>query len=453
MKLSVKIFLGICVPSIIVILIISMILINKNNDTILESETQKAIQDMKGIESNIEDSSNLNIKFIELIDVISKYYKEKNIYLMYYENNNLEYQSNENIELKNTEILNVNDDQYSSIVNQIENDYYIFVSTKLNGDNILVYVKNINSVYEIRDNLIRICVYTLIISILIIAIIAYVISKTLTKPLVRMEKEMVKLSKGDYNIHLKEGKSELGVLAKNFNSMSKEIANRNNELLDLIDSKQQFIDNLSHEMNTPLTSILGYSELMEKANLKEEQKNKYLRYIQEETRRIMDMYKKLLMLSYKKNADFEKTSVNMSYVFNEIYIALKSKLEDNHMELIINNQLKTIMGDETLISMAISNLVRNAINVSKPESKIIINAFKMNNKKYIQVIDQGSGISKENIQKITEPFYRVDKVRSRKNGGAGLGLSICKNIMDMHGGELKIESEVGKGSIFILEFP
>lgn len=453
MKLSVKIFLGICVPSIIVILIISMILINKNNDTILESETQKAIQDMKGIESNIEDSSNLNIKFIELIDVISKYYKEKNIYLMYYENNNLEYQSNENIELKNTEILNVNDDQYSSIVNQIENDYYIFVSTKLNGDNILVYVKNINSVYEIRDNLIRICVYTLVISILIIAIIAYVISKTLTKPLVRMEKEMVKLSKGDYNIHLKEGKSELGVLAKNFNSMSKEIANRNNELLDLIDSKQQFIDNLSHEMNTPLTSILGYSELMEKANLKEEQKNKYLRYIQEETRRIMDMYKKLLMLSYKKNADFEKNSVDMSYVFNEIYIALKSKLEDNHMELIINNQLKTIMGDETLISMAISNLVRNAINVSKPESKIIINAFKMNNKKYIQVIDQGSGISKENIQKITEPFYRVDKVRSRKNGGAGLGLSICKNIMDMHGGELKIESEVGKGSIFILEFP
>lgn len=453
MKLSVKIFLGICVPSIIVILIISMILINKNNDTILESETQKAIQDMKGIESNIESSSNLNIKFIDLIDVISKYYKEKNIYLMYYENNNLEYQSNDNIELKNTEILNVNDDQYSSIVNQIENDYYIFVSTKLNGDNILVYVKNINSVYEIRDNLIRICVYTLIISILIIAIIAYVISKTLTKPLVRMEKEMVKLSKGDYNIHLKEGKSELGVLAKNFNSMSKEIANRNNELLDLIDSKQQFIDNLSHEMNTPLTSILGYSELMEKANLKEEQKNKYLRYIQEETRRIMDMYKKLLMLSYKKNADFEKNSVDMSYVFNEIYIALKSKLEDNHMELIINNQLKTIMGDEILISMAISNLVRNAINVSKPESKIIINAFKMNNKKYIQVIDQGSGISKENIQKITEPFYRVDKVRSRKNGGAGLGLSICKNIMDMHGGELKIESEVGKGSIFILEFP
>lgn len=453
MKLSVKIFLGICVPSIIVILIISMILINKNNDTILESETQKAIQDMKGIESNIESSSNLNIKFIDLIDVISKYYKEKNIYLMYYENNNLEYQSNDNIELKNTEILNVNDDQYSSIVNQIGNDYYIFISTKVNGDNILVYVKNINSVYEIRNNLIKICIYTLVISMLIIAIIAYVISKTLTKPLVRMEKEMVKLSKGDYNIHLKEGKSELGILAKNFNSMSKEIANRNNELLDLINSKQQFIDNLSHEMNTPLTSILGYSELMEKANLTEEQKAKYLRYIQEETRRIMDMYKKLLMLSYKKNADFEKTSVNMSYVFNEIYIALKSKLEDNHMELIINNQLKTIMGDETLISMAISNLVRNAINVSKPESKIIINAFKMNNKKYIQVIDQGSGISKENIQKITEPFYRVDKVRSRKNGGAGLGLSICKNIMDMHGGELKIESEVGKGSIFILEFP
>ena len=103
--------------------------------------------------------------------------------------------------------------------------------------------------------------------------------------------------------------------------------------------------------------------------------------------------------------------------------------------------------------MSISNLIKNAINVSAPKSKIIVNAFEMNNHKYIQVVDQGPGISKEDIKKITEPFYRVDKVRSRKNGGAGLGLSICKSIMEMHNGDLKIESELGKGSIFILEFP
>lgn len=103
--------------------------------------------------------------------------------------------------------------------------------------------------------------------------------------------------------------------------------------------------------------------------------------------------------------------------------------------------------------MCVSNLVKNAINVSDVNSKIIINALKINDKKYIQVVDYGPGISKENIAKITEPFYRVDKVRSRKNGGAGLGLSICKSIMELHKGDLKIESDIGKGSIFILEFP
>jgi len=267
-----------------------------------------------------------------------------------------------------------------------------------------------------------------------------------------MKKEMGKLSKGNYNISLKEGHDEFGKLAKNFNNMSKELEKRNNELIEYANSKQLFIDNLSHEMNTPLTSIQGYAELMQKANLTDEQKQKYLKYIQDEGKRIQDMYKKLLMLSYKKNSDFEKKDVDMNKVFSEIEDTFKEKMRDANVELIVNNQLKFIYGDETLIIMSISNLIKNAMNVSEKNSKVMVNAFCMNNKKYVQVVDQGPGISAENIKKITEPFYRVDKVRSRKNGGAGLGLSICKSIMDMHGGKLIIESELGNGSIFTLEF-
>lgn len=230
--------------------------------------------------------------------------------------------------------------------------------------------------------------------------------------------------------------------------MSKELEKRNNELIESANSKQLFIDNLSHEMNTPLTSIQGYAELMQKANLTEEQRGKYLSYIQSESKRISDMYKKLLLISYKKNADLDFKNVDINNIFSEVYKTLKERLNSKNMDLIINNQLESIYGDETLIIMCVSNLVKNAINVSDQDSKIIIN-----DKKYIQVVDYGSGISKENIVKIKEPFYRVDKVRSRKNGGAGLGLSICKSIMELHNGCLKIESNIGKGSIFILEFP
>ena len=228
---------------------------------------------------------------------------------------------------------------------------------------------------------------------------------------------------------------------------------KQNDLIESANNKQLFIDNLSHEMNTPLTSIQGYAELLQKANLTEEQKDKYLTYIQSESKRISDMYKKLLLLSYKKNADLDFKNVNINNVFSEIYKTLKERLDSKNIDLIINNQLENIYGDETLIIMCVSNLVKNAINVSDVNSKIIINALKINDKKYIQVVDYGPGISKENIAKITEPFYRVDKVRSRKNGGAGLGLSICKSIMELHKGDLKIESDIGKGSIFILEFP
>lgn len=453
MKLSVKIFFGICIPSIIAILIVSMILINKNNETVLETETQRSILDLQSIEDEIIDATNRNIEIEDFIKIISDYYKEKNIYLFYYQNNEISYKTTDVISLNNKEILNVEDNKYKTLIENKNNNYYIFISAKLDNGNVLVYAKNVNSIYEIRDSLMRMCIYSIIIAMLIIAIIAFIISKTITKPMVEMQKEMVKLSKGNYDINLKENNSELGKLSKNFNKMSKEIKNRNDELLDLINSKQIFIDNLAHEMNTPLTSILGYSELLEKANLNEEQKSKYLQYIQQETKRILDMYKKLLMLSYKKNADFEKSDIYMEKVFDEIKDTLSNRLSQNSIELIINNQLRYLYSDETLIIMCVSNLIKNAINVSNPGSKIIVNAFEMNNKKYIQVVDQGPGISEENIKKITEPFYRADKVRSRKNGGAGLGLSICKSIMEMHGGDIKIESDLGKGSIFILEFP
>jgi len=451
MKLSFKIFLGICIPAIAVILIISSIVIDKNHQTNLEAERQAVVQNVKDVERNIksvkEDVS------VEIVELMSNSYEKKDIYVAYYDDENTLYSNIGSTGLGQEDIGAIEYNKYVADVKEHNSNSYVVVSTKLDDGKVLTIIKNINSVFETRKELINNCIYIVVISIIIIGILAYIISKTLTRPLEKMKKEMNKLSKGDYDIHLKEGHDEFGKLAKNFNSMSKELEARNNELIESANNKQLFIDNLSHEMNTPLTSIQGYAELMEKANLDEERKSKYLRYIQDESKRIQDMYKKLLLLSYKKNSDFEKSEVNMSQVFTEIGNTLGDRLKKAKIELIINNQLNSLYGDETLIIMSISNLIKNAINVSAPKSKIIVNAFEMNNHKYIQVVDQGPGISKEDIKKITEPFYRVDKVRSRKNGGAGLGLSICKSIMEMHNGDLKIESELGKGSIFILEFP
>ena len=386
MKLSFKIFLGICIPSIIVAVIISAIVINKNHETNLEAERQNLMQNLRPIERNL---SNVDQDYgQQIVQLLSNSYNKKNIHIVYY-CNEVEFDNSDDINIDMIDYSNIENSHYYVEVKKNEEKYFCIVATKLEDGRYVLIEKNIDDVYKKRKDLIYNCAYIIAISIVIIAIIAYIISKTLTRPLVHMKKEMNKLSKGNYNINLKEGHDEFGKLAKNFNSMSKELEKRNKELIEYANSKQIFIDNLSHEMNTPLTSIQGYAELMQKANLNKEQEQKYLKYIQDEGKRIQDMYKKLLLLSYKRNSDLEKKDVDMNKIFSEIESTFKERMMEKNMELIINNQLESICGDETLIIMSISNLIKNAMNVSDDNAKIIVNAFSMNNKKYVQVVDQG----------------------------------------------------------------
>jgi len=454
MKLSYKIFLGICIPSIIAIVICTSLLLVKSFSRNIENEINRCIQEFAIIEENIENAfENSTSEDKLVIEAYANFYENKGISFIYYENMVETYKSAKFIKIKDTSLICVLENEMLTTIQNMQGEYYVLLSTKLNNNQVLIYVRNINSIYETRKELINILLILIILTLFLVAVIAYIISKTLTKPLNKIQKEILKLSKGDYNIKLKEGKNEFGSLAKSFNEMSKELENRNNELIEMVNSKQMFIDNLSHEINTPLTSILGYAELLEKANCTEEQKIKFLINIQNESKRINDIHKKLLLISYKKNVDFEKKLIQMENVFEKIKESLKFKLEEHKISLIIQNSLKNLYADETLVIMCIINLISNAINASKEGSKIIINCFEQEDKKYIQVIDEGQGISKENIEKIVEPFYRVDKARSRKNGGAGLGLSICQSIMQLHNGKLKIESKIGEGSTFILEFP
>ena len=454
MRLSYKIFLGICIPLIIALILISRILIYRSFSNDIDNETARCIQEYRIIEGNIDNAiKNSTSSKQTVLSAYSDYYRNNGIYFAYYENNERVYKSQELPETINTKILNVDSENYLTYIQNEKDKHFLLISSKLNENQILIYARNVNSIYEIRNNLISLTEVLTVAIIFIVAIIAYFISKNLSKPLDKMQDEMKKLAVGDYNINLKESNTEFGRLAKSFNKMSKELENRNNELIDMVNSKQTFIDNLSHEINTPLTSILGYAELLEKAECTEEQRTRFLINIQKETKRIKDIHRKLLLLSYKRNVNLEMKTISADEIFKEIEEVEKFKVKKHNIQLIIENKAKEFYGDATLIVMCISNIISNAINASKDGSKIIVQGYEDDKNVYVRVIDEGQGISKENIDKIVEPFYRVDKARSRKNGGAGLGLSICTSIMNLHNGKMKIESEIGKGSIFCLEFP
>lgn len=454
MKLSVKIFLGICIPLIIALIFISNILINRSFSNDIENETNRGIQEFYLIEENVKSSF---LQSTSSNDVIIKsygdYYVENGLYFIYFKNGKQIYTSNESINLENSELLNVKIDNVLTQCKQFNNEHYLLISSKVTAGNVLVYARNVDSIYKIRRDLINLSIILIITILIVVAIIAYIISKTLTKPLNKMKVEMEKLSKGNFDIRLKESRNEFGTLSKSFNKMSEELKNRDEELLDLVNSKQTFIDNLSHEINTPLTTILGYTELLERAECTEEQRIRFLDNIKKETLRIKEIHKNLLLLSYKRNSDLEMKNTPSEEIFSNIKESVAFKIKQKNIKLTVNNRIQEFFGDATLIEMCISNLVSNAVNASNENSNIIIDSYEDDKNVYIKVIDEGQGISKENIEKILEPFYRVDKARSRKNGGAGLGLAICNSIMKMHNGNIRIESELGKGSVFYLQFP
>jgi len=455
MKLSGKIFLGIIIPSMIVIIVISSLLINNSFNNNLDFQIRLYTGELDNLNVSISNTIEKydGYTYKDVLDIIGPYNSRNDKYILLYTDNNLVYSNNEKFNDISKVIDNIDDYNYNSLIEKKDDKYYSALALKLDNSNVLVYIRDITDVYNRRNSMIKLCIYLTVGTLFIVIFVAYIIAKTLTRPLLKMKKEMSKLSSGNFDINLKEGKDEIGQLSKDFNIMSRELQRRNNELLEMIDSKQLFIDNLSHEMNTPLTSIYGYSKLIENAELNEEQRIKYLQYIQSETNRISDMYKKLLAISYKSNNNIDKQSIKLEDIFNELNIELKSKLKSKNINLVIDNNIDNLYCDKVLASLAISNLVRNAIEISEDNSKIEVTTYEDENNKYIEVKDYGKGIEEEQISKIVEPFYRVDKARSRAHGGAGLGLSIVTKVMNLHNGKLDIKSKIGEGSTFILIFP
>ena len=388
MKLSFKVFLGILIPSLISIILISYLLINKYTDSVIENEIIKSYQTYKDFNNKFNGLSYTGDNLKEELSNISKL--NDNIYFTFYRNNKVIY-SNNDIDITNNGLTSVKSGNYNSLVDKYKNNHYLLIAIRNNDNDVFVFYKNINSTYHNINNLTQLCIIVSAGLVFFILIIAFIISKTITKPLNIMSNEVKKVANGDYDINLKESKDEIGSLAKNINIMSKEIKNRNDELVSLLDSKQIFIDNLSHEMNTPLTSIYGYVELMQKVNLDEDKKYKALDYISSETQRIMEMQKKLLMLSYKENTDIDKTNINLDNIYNQLKIELSNKLNSKNISISFNNSISNLIGDELLVSIAISNLIRNAINNSPNNTNIEVNSYTDSNYNYITVKDQGCG--------------------------------------------------------------
>lgn len=221
--------------------------------------------------------------------------------------------------------------------------------------------------------------------------------------------------------------------------------------------RQDFVANVSHELRTPLTVIHGYLEtLIDEENIDDLHKKIYIQ-MQQQTLRMENLVENLLLLSRLESHELENSkeqSVNINDLLTLITNEAKTLSGTANHQIILNcdTQLK-LMGYPDELRSLFSNLIFNAVKYTPAQGKIIIEWHKKNNQAIFSVTDTGIGIAPDHLPRLTERFYRVDPARSRESGGTGLGLAIAKHILIRHNAELKIQSELGKGSTFTCLFP
>jgi two-component system, OmpR family, phosphate regulon sensor histidine kinase PhoR len=229
------------------------------------------------------------------------------------------------------------------------------------------------------------------------------------------------------------------------------------ELKNLEDMRKDFVANVSHELKTPMTSIKGFAEtLLDGALENKEISEKFLGIILKETDRLQQLLQDLLELSKLEREDIQLvfSNVPLKDIAEESILMLKSKAEEK--EIVISSTIdgNTIaVVDQARVKQVFLNLLNNAIAYTPEGGKISI-SLKENEKNItFKIQDTGIGIAKSQIPRIFERFYRIDKARSRQSGGTGLGLAIVKHIVEAHHGKIKVVTEEGKGTTFIISFP
>lgn len=227
-------------------------------------------------------------------------------------------------------------------------------------------------------------------------------------------------------------------------------------LMQLEQMRKDFVANVSHELRTPLTVLNGYLETLPNAeNVPPAFLKKAFTEMRSQSERMQNLVEELLLLS-RIEASSEKVFakvVNVPLMMSAIQLEANSLNKDKQHELLFDvDQHLSVYGIETELRSAFSNLIFNAIHYTPMPGKIRVTWQLINDKAHFSVQDNGEGIAEQHLNRLTERFYRVDKARSRKTGGSGLGLSIVKHVLTHHNSALDVKSEVGKGSVFSFEF-
>lgn len=337
-----------------------------------------------------------------------------------------------------------------------ENDApYLQTTTpiNLNGE---VYVlrmgQDLTDIYRVRQQQIMVFQRTFWILLLCGAFISWLLATLLTAPLRKLSKASREIASGNLSYRSEiNSNDEIGSLSRDFDRMADKLEKNIHLLEETAKQKERFMGAFTHEMKTPMTSIIGYADLLRSQKLNKRDAEDALDYIYTEAKRLENLSLKMLDLFVvdKMNPDMKPCSLSKLVLY--VTGHLQGIFEKSNVKIVTCVESGTCIMDPDLVQTLLVNLLDNARKSMDGGGTIYVSAKMLNAGCRITVRDEGRGIPEDALKHLTEEFYRVDKARARATGSAGIGLALCDKIVKLHSGSMKFDSQEGIGTTVTVE--
>lgn len=284
-------------------------------------------------------------------------------------------------------------------------------------------------------------------------VVVVLLSHMLTRPFRRLNAVSRKIAQGAYSVRTRiETKDEVGELSRNFDEMASAVEEQVEQLNSSVQQRDDFITAFTHEIKTPMTSIIGYSDILRSMESDPKTRQRAANYIFNEAKRLEGLSQKLLMLMGLSEEELVLEPQSVASIFIMVQRSLLPMPEGIALQFTNPGKL-TVQADKDLVVDLIRNLALNAIKAEPTDGVVQVNCKLEGDCCRFVVYDTGRGIPAEDLRRIKEPFYMVDKSRARAQGGSGIGLALCEKIAVLHGTTLQFKSRVGVGTAvsFVLQ--
>lgn len=349
-------------------------------------------------------------------------------------------------------------DNYAATITKIDEEYFIITVCKSFVNEKGIYLgmsRNITEVYQSRKTLVTLYCISLGILLVIGGASIFALSRYITKPIRKLNYVVNDITKGDYEKRCEvHSDDEIGTLAENFNQMTDVIVEHMHQKELEALQKESFTTAFAHELKTPLTSIIGYADMLNTVEMSEKERREAYYYIYSQGKRLESLSHKLLELAEISNNPLKTKEISTKELEENLRNTMRPIFEKKKIKGKITMEKAWLSVDKDLILSVFYNLLDNAVKAVEEGGSVSLHGIRLAEGSYeIKVSDNGRGIPEEEIYRITEAFYMVDKSRSRKEGGAGIGMALCQKIITLHNAEMHIYSKLGEGTVIQVLFP